>query len=220
MSSQGKVRDRQSGDLALIETMRWEPGSGFLRLDQHLRRLRRSIDALGFLPPADPGTALQLATGGDQPLRVRLTVTYRGKTEVTTTPFEPEPADKIWRLRIAKQRLSANDAFLRHKTTRRDAYDAARAEFSREESDEVLLLNERGEICEGTITNLFVEGADGFLLTPAISSGLLPGILRAELIREGKARAEVLKPAALANRRLYVGNSLRGLIPAELLNES
>ncbi len=217
MSSKSAVRSRQSGDLALIETLRWEPEAGFLRLDQHLRRLNRSIDALGFLPPADPAMALKLAVGGDQPLRVRLSVSYRGKTEVTTAPFRPEAEGKVWRLRIAAQNLSSADAFLRHKTTRRDLHDAARAEFAGDDADEVLLLNERGEVCEGTITNLFVEGEDGMLLTPAISSGLLPGILRAELIREGKARAEILKPAALAYRRLFVGNALRGLVPAELV---
>ena len=217
MSSKSTVRSRQTGDLALIETLRWEPEQSFLRLDQHLRRLNRSIDALGFLPPADPAMALKLAVSGDQPLRVRLSVSYRGKTEVTTAPFQPDAEGKIWRLRIATQRLSSDDAFLKHKTTRRDLYDTARAEFSLEEADEVLLLNERGELCEGTITNLFVETGDGTLLTPAISSGLLPGILRAELIREGKARSEVLKPAALSNRRLFVGNALRGLIPAELV---
>ncbi|CAD7040987.1 aminotransferase class 4 protein [Pseudorhizobium endolithicum] len=217
MPSKSAVRSRQTGDLALIETLRWEPEQGFLRLDQHLRRLNRSIDALGFLPPADPAMALKLAVGGDEPLRVRLSVSYRGRTEVTTAPFRPEPEGKVWRLRIAGQKLSSDDAFLRHKTTRRDLYETARAEFSSEEADEVLLLNERGDVCEGTITNLFVEGEDGILLTPAISSGLLPGILRAELIREGKARSMVLKPAALLNRRLFVGNALRGLIPAVLL---
>jgi 4-amino-4-deoxychorismate lyase len=219
MSSQSTVRTRQSGDLSLIETMRWEPDHGFLRLDQHMRRLSRSADALGFLAPADPAMALQLAVGGETPLRIRLTVTYRGKLEVTTTPFEQEPESKVWRLRIANQRLSSDDAFLRHKTTRRDVYEAARAEFTSGDADEVLMLNERGELCEGTMTNLFVEDADGLLLTPALSSGLLPGVLRAELIREGQARAEVLQPAALQNRRLFVGNSLRGLVPAELVND-
>ena len=48
-------------------------------------------------------------------------------------------------------------------------------------------------------------------------AGLLPGVLRAELIRERKARGEVLKRADLHHRRLFVGNSLRGLIPAELV---
>jgi 4-amino-4-deoxychorismate lyase len=217
MSSQSAVRSRKPADLSLIETMRWEPETGFLRFDQHMRRLKRSADALGFLQPDDPKAALEGAVAGDLPLRVRLTVTYRGKIEVTTSPFEPVPDGRIWRLRIAQQRLASDDAFLRHKTSRREVYEAARAEFSSEEADEVLLLNERGELCEGTITNLFVEAEDAQFLTPALSSGLLPGVLRAELIREGKARSEMLKPAALANRRLFVGNSLRGLIQAELV---
>jgi 4-amino-4-deoxychorismate lyase len=217
MSSQSAVRSRKPADLSLIETMRWEPETGFLRLDQHMRRLKRSADALGFLQPDDPKAALQEAVAGDLPLRVRLTVTYRGRIEVTTSPFEPVPEDYIWRLRIAQQRLASDDAFLRHKTSRRELYETARAEFSSEEADEVLLLNERGELCEGTITNLFVEAEDGQLLTPALSSGLLPGVLRAELIREGKARSEVLNPAAFANRKLFVGNSLRGLIRAKLV---
>ena len=82
----------------------------------------------------------------------------------------------------------------------------------------MILLNERGEVCEGTITNIFAESADGMLLTPPLTSGLLPGVLRAELIRERKARGEVLKLDDLRHRKLFVGNSLRGLIPAELID--
>ena len=85
---------------------------------------------------------------------------------------------------IAKTRLQSEDSLFRHKTTRREPYEAARAEFSKDEADEVILLNERGEVCEGTITNIFAEAADGILLTPPLTSGLLPGVLRAELIRE------------------------------------
>src|SRR3546814_816379 len=146
MSSESTVRGGRPADLSLIETIRWEPGKGFLRLDHHMRRLKCSADALGFLQPDDPKAALQGAVTGELPLRVRLTVTYRGKIELTTSSFEPVPDDRIWRLRIAQQRLASDDAFLRHKTSRREAYEAARAEFSSEDADEVLLLNERGEV--------------------------------------------------------------------------
>jgi 4-amino-4-deoxychorismate lyase len=204
-------------DFSLIETMRWEPDSGFLRLEQHLRRLKRSADALGFRPPP-PDTLKQLeaATGGDAALRVRLVMTYRGKVEITTTPFIPAPAGRVWRIRVAATRLPSDDPLFRHKTSRREPYEVARSEFSPDEADEVILLNERGEICEGTITNVFVEDAGGQLLTPPLMSGLLPGILRAELIREGKARSQILRAEDLDGRRLFVGNSLRGLIAAEL----
>jgi 4-amino-4-deoxychorismate lyase len=204
-------------DFSLIETLRWQPDAGFLRLDQHLRRLSRSADALGFRQPQDAKSKLEKEVSGSEPLRVRLVMTYRGKMEVSTTPFEPVPAQSVWRLKIAKTRLKSEDSLFRHKTTRRDPYEAARAEFSKDEADEVILLNEGDEVCEGTITNIFAEAADGMLLTPPLTSGLLPGVLRAELIRERKARGEVLKLDDLRHRKLFVGNSLRGLIPAELV---
>lgn len=205
-------------DFSLIETLRWQPDAGFLRLDQHLRRLSRSADALGFRQPQDAKSKLEKEVSGDAPLRVRLVMTYRGKMEVTVTPFEHMPESTVWRLKIAKTKLQSEDSLFRHKTTRREPYEAARAEFSRQEADEVILLNERGEVCEGTITNIFAEAADGMLLTPPLTSGLLPGVLRAELIRERKARGEVLKLDDLRHRKLFVGNSLRGLIPAELVD--
>ncbi len=204
-------------DFSLIETMRWQPGDGFVRVEQHLRRLARSADALGFRQPQDPLGKLKAAAEGETPLRVRLTMNFRGKIEVTTTPFQEQPQDTVWKLRIAKTRLKSDDSLYRHKTSRREPYEAARAEFSAEEADEVLLLNERGEVCEGTITNVFAEVGEGQFVTPALSSGLLPGILRADLIRERKARSEVLRPEDLRFRKLFVGNSLRGLIRAELV---
>lgn len=207
-------------DFSLIETMRWEPANGFLRLDQHMRRLSRSADALGFRQPMGAQEALKEAAKGDEPLRIRLVMNYRGRVEVTATPFQPVAKDTVWRVQVAqKTRLKSEDTLYRHKTTRREPYEAARAEFPADSVDEVLLLNERGELCEGTFTNIFIEGPDGMLLTPPLSSGLLPGILRADLIRERRARNEVLKPKDLANRALFVGNSLRGLIRAELVPE-
>ena len=205
-------------DFSLIETLRWQPEAGFLRIDQHLRRLSRSADALGFRQPQDAKGKLEKEVSGSEALRVRLVMTYRGKMEVTVTPFEPIEEAMVWRLKIARTRLPSEDSLFRHKTTRRDPYEAARAEYSKDEADEVILLNERGEVCEGTITNIFAESADGMLLTPPLTSGLLPGVLRAELIRERKARGEVLKLDDLRHRKLFVGNSLRGLIPAELID--
>ncbi len=212
-------------DFSLIETMRWEPASGFLRVEQHLRRLSRSADALGFRQPQDARQQLQEAVGGEESLRVRLVMSFRGKIEVTTSPFVPQGADTVWRIRIAATRLKSDDPLYRHKTSRREPYEAARAEYSAEEADEVLLMNEREELCEGTITNLFVEDHDGMLLTPPIASGILPGVLRADLIRERQAKGSVLtvpmlEEATRAGRKIFVGNSLRGLIRAELARDA
>lgn len=209
-------------DFSLIETMRWTPEDGFLRLEQHLRRLSRSADALGFRQPQDARKVLDDAVDGDEPLRVRLVMSFRGKIEVTTVPFMIQSPETVWKVRIGTTKLKSDDPLYRHKTSRREPYEAARAEFSADEADEVLLTNGRGEMCEGTITSLFVEDQEGILMTPPITSGILPGVLRADLIRERRAKGAVLTPADLqeamtAGRKIFVGNSLRGLIRAELL---
>jgi len=218
MPAEGALRDRTASAFELIETLRWEPGEGFVRLDRHLARLRNSAAELGFAYDLRiVRAALDNCAAGQTPLRVRLTLAQDGTVNVAAAPFGPLPKDAGWTLRIARTRLDSGDPLLRHKTTRRQVYDAARAEFSREEADEVLLINERGEVCEGTITSVFVDIGDGVLLTPALSCGLLAGVLRGEMLDEGKAKEAVLTEADLrASEAVLVGNSLRGLIRGRL----
>ena len=209
---------RKPADLTLRETLRWEPETGFQRMEQHIRRLLRSADALGFRQPSDAVKTLEKAVSGDAPLIVRLVMNYKGELDIEADPFVPLASNALWRVKIAqKTKLDSTDTFYRHKSSRREPYEAARAEFPEKEADEVLLLNERGEICEGSTTSVFLEAADGQLLTPPLDSGILPGVLRADLIRERKARGQVLRPDDLKGRRLFVGNSLHGLIAAELV---
>ena len=205
-------------EFSLIETLRYEPEAGFVRLGLHLARLTRSARRLGFAGAAAAEARLgEAGHDATSPLRVRLTLDRQGAIAVTTAPFAPLPADALWRIRIASTRLDSTDRLLRMKTTRRGVYDAARNEFSSAEADEVILLNEKGEICEGTITSIFVDGGDGILTTPPIACGLLAGVLRTELICRRRARVARISAADLQRGRLYVGNSLRGLIRAELV---
>ncbi|PST18653.1 hypothetical protein C7U60_17605 [Mesorhizobium plurifarium] len=202
---------------SLIETLRYEPEHGFTRLPLHLARLTRSARHLGFAGAAAAEPALRQAVSGAQaPLRVRLTLDRDGSIEVTTAPLVPLAGNAVWRVRIASTRIDSNDRLLRLKTTRRSLYEAARSEFPTAEVDEVILLNEKGEVCEGTITSVFLDDGSGYLKTPPVACGLLAGVLRTELICQRRARVERLAPADLASGRLYLGNSLRGLIRAEL----
>lgn len=202
----------------LIETMRFEPGQGILRRSLHGARLSNSARIFSF-PGVDAALAAldDLAAVSESSLRLRLELFPDGRHEMTSAPFASLPEGKTWRARIATStRLSSSDPKLRHKTSDRTRYQAARAEFSPEEADEVLLTNEKGELCEGTITSLFVDDGHGLLLTPPISSGCLAGVLRTSLICAKKARVAALKPDDIAGRPFYLGNSLRGLIPAIL----
>jgi 4-amino-4-deoxychorismate lyase len=188
--------------LKLIETLLWD-GAVYPRLRLHLERLTRSAATFGFAPDAEAVVAALPQPAN--PARIRLTLDAQG-IEVTQAALPP--AAPLWRLGLAPARLHSADPWLRHKTTRRAAYDTARAALPAG-LEEVIFANERGEVCEGTITNIFFDRGQG-LRSPPLSSGLLPGVLRAEL----GAAEEVLPLADLPQVRLWVGNALRGLIPA------
>jgi 4-amino-4-deoxychorismate lyase len=196
--------------LTLIETFGRRDGA-FVGLADHLARLERTAAALDV--PFDRAAIDRALAGvaGDGPLRVRLALARDGTATVAAGPLGPTAA--AWTVRLADERLDPDDPWLRVKTSERGRYDRARAALP-PGLDEWLFLNSRGEVCEGTITNVFVA-AEGTLLTPPLASGLLPGVLRARLLREGRAREAVLRPADLAHG-LLVGNALRGLIPARL----
>lgn len=218
MPAQGALRDGTTAGFELIETLRWEPGVGFVRRERHLARLAKSARTLGFShDEREIREVLNGCAGGEAALRVRLTLAQDGRIGATNAPFEPLPTNAVWTIRVAEKWLNSTDPLLRHKTTRRQIYDTARAEFSRGEADEVLLFNERGEVCEGTITNVFVDLGAPVLVTPPTGCGLLPGVLRGEMVEQGKAKEAVLTEADLrAAKAIYVGNSLRGLIRARL----
>jgi 4-amino-4-deoxychorismate lyase len=219
VSLESPLRDGNGPHFELIETLRWEPETGFLRRDRHLARLAASATQFGFAhDPARLDRVLREAVAGaTEPQRVRLVLASDGTPQCTAQVFSPLAANTVWALKLAATRLDSTNPLLRHKTSRREIYAQARAEYAPGIADEILLANERGELCEGTITNLFADLGDGMLVTPPLACGLLPGVLRAELLQQGKAREDFLTRGQLrAASALFVGNSLRGLIPARL----
>jgi 4-amino-4-deoxychorismate lyase len=194
--------------LRLIETLRWD-GARLVRGPRHLARLARSAARLGW--PCDLAAAeAALRAGRAGPARLRLTLDREGRIEVAEGPLPPDAEE--WRVRLAGVRLQSGDPWLSLKSTRRAAYDAARADLP-PGLDEVLFLNEADEVCDGTITTVFFDRGDG-LRTPPLRCGLLPGVLREEMIETGQAREAVLRADELPKVRLWLGNSLRGMIPA------
>lgn len=206
----------------LIETLLHEAGSGFWLLEGHLARLKASAAYFGYAYDEDKvRAALDHAVAGrpEARLRVRLLLAEDGATTVTVAEQPAQPPGAVMRYVVSDTRLDSSNAFLFHKTTRRELYDREWQHYAETRgADEVLYLNERGELAEGSRTNVFVERG-GVLLTPPLTSGLLPGVLRSELIRSGKAREAVLAPDDLARAdAVFLGNSVRGLVRAEPLD--
>ena len=211
----GRVLTALSDDYSLIETFRWSTSEGFVRLALHLDRLERSAKHLGFAVDrgAIEGKLSDLALRWrkhDHDRRVRLLLRRDGRLEVTDSDVPEKPQGAL-RVGISDYRVDAGDPFLRHKTTSRSVYDS---EFERAIGrglDEALFLNRRGQVAEASRNTVFAE-IDGHLVTPPLSCGLLPGVLRQKLIAEAKAVERVLVPADLhAASALFLGNSLHGL---------
>lgn len=201
-------------EFRVIETLGWSVKTGAARLDRHLERMSDTCAALGISFPQDQLIALIDDLNADHDLRLRLTVDRYGQGALEHWPLAAT-ADQ-WRVAISEMRLNSSDIWLGHKTTNRALYDAARLGLP-EGIDELIFLNERGEVCEGTIANLFVQQG-GTLVTPQQSSGLLPGVLRAELLDTGRAVEAVLTLPDLEHAgAIFCGNSLRGLIPVTLV---
>lgn len=190
--------------LRLIETMLWD-GAACPRLALHQARLGRGALALGWSAP--PDIAPHLAAAAPRgPARLRLTLDRAGHVTVEAGPV-PAPIPE-WRLGLAEERLRSTDPWLTLKSTRRAAYDRARARLTPGQ-DEVVFRNERDEVCDGTITTMFFDRGAG-LRTPPLAAGLLPGVLRQALA----VPEETLQVQDLPRVRLWVGNALRGLAPA------
>lgn len=194
----------------LIETFRYDPESGFHDLNRHLRRLEHSAKALGFVADRIGIERQLLDFSATEAQRCRLTLGAEGDMQFAAVPLGPEVTR--WRVGIAQERLRSDDWRLQHKTTQREIYDRVRAAMPAG-VDELLFLNEREEVCEGTITNVFVTLQSGIRVTPPLNSGCLPGVLRQRLLYEGRVREQVVTLRDLQHAHdITVGNSLRGEI--------
>jgi para-aminobenzoate synthetase / 4-amino-4-deoxychorismate lyase len=199
----------------LIETMRFDPMDGMPLLERHLTRMKESAAAFGFVfDRHSVRNELQAATFRLRSAsKVRLLLGPSGAISVGISPL-PDALEQPVRVSICPLEVAPDDFRLRHKTSRRGFYDRARAAAG---TWEVVFTDPEGFLTEGSFTNLFVE-RDGVLLTPPLARGLLPGVLRAELIATGRAVEHDLRPADLAEG-LLLGNALRGMVSAVTVAE-
>ena len=198
----------------LIETMAFDPNNGIANLEQHLERMKESASVLGFVFDRHLArNELQAATFRcREPRTVRLLLAPSGGMAIESRPVPHTPPQPV-AVAIAPLPVAKEDPRLRHKTSDRAFYDEARVAAG---TFEVVFADADGFLTEGSFTNLFVERGDR-LLTPPVSRGLLAGVLRRQLIEQGRAEEADLRYEDLRGG-FYVGNAVRGLIAAQLVN--
>jgi len=228
----------------LLETMLFTPEGGVFLLLGHLHRMCCSAVALGFHCPSERQISEVLERASlnwpAAPQRVRLLLSPGGECRVEHTPLapimqQPRPHMPILkeiaknganglRVRLDPEWTPSGHAQLRHKTTSRQVYDDARvrAGVGANGIEDVLMHNEAGEITECSIANIALEEPSGLWITPHRDCGLLPGVMRAELIRldqilERTILLNELQLAMHAGRRLVAFNSVRGVFAVTLV---
>ena len=205
--SKGRFAREFPPEFHLIESLLYE--DGYFLLERHLERLSRSAAYFGF-PFQDAAARRALAeaaTGldGGGSFKVRLLLYSDGRIDCASAGIGTAAPEAT--ATFAAARVDAGDPFLYHKTSRRDRFASELAR--RPDVAEVIFLNERGEATEGANSSI-VALIDGRHLTPPLSSGLLPGTFRAELLAAGSIEEGVLTRRDLERAEaLFLVNSVR-----------
>lgn len=201
-----------SPDFEILETIRFYNGRyRFLRY--HLLRMHNSSFRLGF--PFSEEKAMEALKSISQVasglLRIRLLLNRKGDFRAESFDFTRTNKKRSVKLSFAHKTISSEDLFLYHKTTIRDYYTSELEVASKEGSEDVILLDELGNISETCLRNIFYRN-DGKWFTPSLQKGGLPGTLRQKLIEKKWVTIQDLNANELINaEQILVGNSLRGL---------
>jgi len=201
------VLRRRHRDFELIETLRFEPELGLRNLDRHLDRMAASAEYFGFRFD-QPSVLGRLDLPWSRPESARVRFRLRRDGQFTTEVFPLDQTADLVRLVVDDEPVDSTSRWLRHKTSQREPYDERRLRHP--EADDVVLVNERGELTETSRASLAVRLA-GEWWTPPLQSGCLPGVERGRLLELGTISERVLTLVDLHRaEELAVLSSLRG----------
>ena len=223
----------------IFDTLRAVDGRVF-RLGDHLRRLRRSADAIELaVPGSDDALSCAiyslLEANRLSDALIRVTVSRgvpadRGlappaspspSLAITATHFQGYPEDRY------RRGFTAIVSSIRRNETSPLGFikscnylDAvlARLEAARRGTDEALLLNGAGAMACGTSCNLFLV-SDGTLATPSLDCGVLAGITRGTVLEIARGLAldcqerAIRAEEVLTAQEAFVTNTAMGVMP-------
>ncbi len=201
----------------ILETLLWEKEKGFYMLEEHITRMRtsqkyfnRNINENKIKESLNKLT-INLDNTSANFAKTRLLLSSSGDIQAEYTVLEyPNWVKPYLKIDISKQHTDSHNIFLYHKTTNRDLYNNEFKNAIQNGFDDILFLNQKDEITECAISNIFIKKNNKWF-TPAISSGLLPGIWRSLMIKKLQASEKILFLKDLHNAdKIIIGNSVRG----------
>ncbi|MFZ1388616.1 MAG: chorismate-binding protein [Thiolinea sp.] len=201
----------------LIETMRVE-GKKIALFDQHVARLQKSAAAFGWPVPTPElvQTCIDEVIKESELERIRLRLTLNAQGQLATTITALEPVRQPVKIAFYPIKVESNNPFLQYKTSARALYNKALVEAKAADLFDYLFCNEKGELTEGSRSNVFIQLHDQWY-TPPLSCGLLAGVQRSVLLEKLNAQERVLYHEDLAQaQQIIVCNALYGALQASL----
>lgn len=181
---------------------------------EHIQRLNIALEYLQInkkITPDEVQEFLRL----NKILEGVLKISVSEKNTNYTTRKNPYTIDKYqkgFQLTLSSFRRNETSPLTYHKTLNYAENIIARQEAIKKEYDEALFLNTKGEICEGSCSNIFFV-KEGQLFTPSISCGLLPGIFRNHICaNENVVECIITKDDIKNFDECFITNSILGVM--------
>lgn len=204
--------------LGVFETIAVEQAHP-LFLDWHLERMKHSLKTLGISGTVTEEEVMEYLFGHPgEHSALKIMISEKNKLfTMRANPYTPERLKEGFRLAYSGVYRNETSLLVRHKTMNYGDCILEKRRAASRHADELIFLNSRGEICEGTVANIFFA-RDGQLYTPSVSCGLLPGILRRFLIESFPVTECVITAEdAVQMEECFVTNSLMGIMPVTRL---
>ncbi|MFH2137353.1 MAG: aminodeoxychorismate synthase component I [Candidatus Omnitrophota bacterium] len=212
-------------EFKLIETMRWSSEKGIPLLHLHLERLKRSA---GFFYFSYNQTYIKKiihksisALSKQYAYKIRLLLSENGIITIEACPLSKQAKGPPAEIILSAKKICSNNKFFYHKTTLRKLYNQQYRHYKKQGFFDIIFRNEKNEITEGAISNIFIKKGRKFY-TPAVSCGLLPGVFRKHFITQHKGKVietiltlEDLKKADA----IYCTNAVRGIVKVSLRSQ-
>ena len=214
--------EAENKDFQLIETMLWQNDKGFPLLGLHLQRLAESAEYFKF-EYKEKHICAKLKTESrdfraDKDYRVRLLLYRTGDARITHSLLGPDIYDKY--IAISGVRTSSSDPYLFHKTTKRRIYDEAFKQCRECGLYDMIFCNEKGQVTEGAISNIFIKKGSIYY-TPPLECGVLNGVYRRYMIRNDILRVKekiLYADDIISSQEIILTNAVRGMAKVRFID--